>query len=206
MNDVDVRRATVARWFDSVTRRTTTGLAERTSRRGFLGRLGGVLAGAGALPLLPVERAFGAEESDAAPPPAGDAPEMAALTEFGDPQSCDYWRYCGLGGTLCACCGGSESTCPPGAEPSPITWVGTCRNPVDDRQYLISYNDCCGKAVCPRCFCHRTEGTKPVYFASKSNNILWCFGVDSHAYHCTVAAVIGEVPEDSAAAEADGTG
>ena len=206
MNNMGVRRAMLARWFDAATRRTTAGLAERTSRRGFLGRLGGVLAGAGTLPLLPVERAFGAEEADEAPLPQGDAPEVAGLTEFGDPQSCDYWRYCGLGGALCACCGGSESTCPPGAEPSPITWVGTCRNPVDDRQYLISYNDCCGKAVCPRCFCHRTEGAKPVYFPSKSNNVLWCFGVASHAYHCTVAAVIGEVTEEAEAGEADATG
>lgn len=198
--------AVLTRWFDAATRRGTTGLAEHTSRRGFLGRIGGVLAGVGALPLLPVERAFGAEEAAQAPMPEGDAPEVAGLTEFGDPRSCDYWRYCGLGGTLCACCGGTESSCPPGAEMSPITWVGTCRNPVDDKQYLISYNDCCGKAVCPRCFCHRSEGAKPVYFPSKSNNILWCFGTQSHAYHCTLAAVLGEAPENGAGAEAEATG
>ena len=149
------------------------------------------------LPLLPVERAFGAEEA-AQEDAEGEA---AALREFGDPKSCDYWRYCALGGALCACCGGGVNTCPPGAEPSPITWIGTCRNPVDGKQYLISYNDCCGKAVCPRCFCHRTEGAKPVYFPSKSNNVLWCFGTASTAYHCTVAAVIGEAPEDAAEGE-----
>ena len=87
------------------------------------------------------------------------------------------------------------TSCPPGAEPSPITWVGTCHNPADGKDYLISYNDCCGKAICTRCFCHRTERDRPVYFPSKSNDILWCFGTESHAYHCTVAVVLSEASE-----------
>ena len=189
--------AAVARWLDTATRRTTARLAARTSRRGFLGRVGVLLAGAGALPLLPVARSFGAEEASEPEPPSADEAGVETLTEFGDPQSCDYWRYCALGGSLCACCGGSASACPPGAAPSPITWVGTCRNPADGKQYLISYNDCCGKEFCPRCYCSRTEGAKPVYFPSKSNNVLWCFGVDSNAYHCTVAAVLGAAPDEA---------
>lgn len=186
MNRPNPPDARLSGWLDTAARRGTTALADRTSRRGFLGRLGAVLAGAGALPLLPVERTFSAE-----PAPAADAPSVTGLKEFGDQQSCDYWRYCALGGALCACCGGSASACPPGTEPSPITWVGTCFNPADGKRYLISYNDCCGKAGCQRCFCHRTEGAKPVYFPARSESILWCFGVHSNAYHCTVAAVIG---------------
>jgi methylamine dehydrogenase light chain len=151
-------------------------LARDHGRRSFLAKLGTLVAGASVLPLLPVARAFGAE----------------GLQEIGDPRSCDYWRYCALGGTLCSCCGGTMSSCPPGAEASPVTWVGTCKNPVDDQDYLISYNDCCGKAVCARCGCHNTERDKPVYFPSKSNDILWCFGTESHAYHCTVAVVMGK--------------
>ena len=174
-NRLNPQGAVLTRWLDSAARGGATAMANRTSRRGFLGRLGATLAGAGALPLLPVERASGGEASHR-PAPGGDAPALTALKEFGDRESCDYWRYCALGGALCACCGGDASTCPPGTEPSPVTWVGTCFNPADGRQYLISYNDCCGKAVCPRCFCNRTEGAKPAYFPVRSSNILWCFG------------------------------
>lgn len=161
---------------DDTMRHSSRQLAKRSSRRRFIGRLGAFLVGASALPLLPVSRA-NAE---------------SGLPEMGDPQSCDYWRYCALGGTLCTCCGGSLTTCPPGAEPSPISWVGTCHNPVDDKDYLISYNDCCGKATCTRCFCHRAERDLPVYSPSKANDILWCFGTESREYHCTVAVVLGE--------------
>ena len=167
-------------WLDRRTMNSTRTLARRTSRRGFISKLGTLMAGAAVFPLLPVARAF-AQES---------------MMDIGDPKSCDYWRYCALSGTLCSCCGGSPTSCPPGAEPSPITWVGTCKNPVDDRDYLISYNDCCGKAVCARCSCHNTERDKPMYFPSKSNEVLWCFGTQSRAYHCTVAVVLGEAAEN----------
>lgn len=72
-----------------------------------------------------------------------------------------------------------------------MTWVGTCRNPVDDRDYLIYYSDCCGKAFCERCECHNTERERPVYYAAKSANALWCFGTESRAYHCTMGIVLG---------------
>ena len=165
--------------FDETVISSSRWLAKHSSRRHFIGRLGALLVGASALPLLPVARAYAADQTD-------------GLKEMGDPQSCDYWRYCALGGTLCTCCGGSLTTCPPGAEPSPISWVGTCRNPVDDKDYLISYNYCCGKTVCGRCGCHRAERDLPVYSPSKANDILWCFGTKSHAYNCTVAVVLGE--------------
>lgn len=151
-------------------------LARSTSRRSLLAQVGTLLSGAAILPLLPVARALAAE----------------SVAELGDPQSCDYWRYCALGGALCACCGGTYNACPPGAEPSPVTWVGTCRNPADDREYLISYNDCCGKSVCDRCWCHNTERERPVYFPSKTSSVLWCFGTESRAYHCTIGVVLGE--------------
>jgi methylamine dehydrogenase light chain len=166
-------------WLDSSANRSSRQLARRTSRRSFIARLGMAIAGMAMLPLLPVIRALAAE----------------SLQETGDPKSCDYWRYCAIDGTLCSCCGGTHKSCPPGAEPSPITWIGTCRNPVDDKDYVISYNDCCGKTVCDRCGCHNTEREKPVYYPSKSGAVLWCFNTKNRAYHCTVAAVIAEATE-----------
>jgi len=169
-------RQRISAWLDRKTTERSRSLARQTSRRSFIARLGAMLAGVSALPLLPVARALAAE----------------SVSEIGDPQSCEYWRYCALGGYLCSCCGGSMNSCPPGSEPSPVTWVGTCHNPVDDTDYLISYADCCGKAFCARCSCHNTERERPVYYPGKSNSVLWCFGTESREYHCTVALVLGE--------------
>ncbi len=160
----------VDEWFAGLAR----GLARRTSRRGFLATLGALLAGGALRPLLPVAR-------------AGE-PE-------GDPGSCEYWRYCAIDGFLASCCGGTHTSCPPGTQMAPITWLGTCRNPADGKQYVISYNDCCGKDVCGRCFCRRTEGDRPVYYTHKANDIDWCMGTTSVIYNSTVAVVVGVATE-----------
>ena len=164
--------------FDRFFERRARHLARTTSRRSLLKGLGGLLVGAGSIPLLPVARAAAPES---AKPPQ----------ESGDPSSCDYWRYCAIDGYLCDCCGGSYNSCPPGTEMSPITWIGTCRNPVDGRNYVISYNDCCGKSSCGACLCMRDEGDRPLYRSDKSNDINWCLGTASFVYHCSTAIVIG---------------
>src|SRR5437870_1480218 len=172
------------RWLDRLCEGATRALARRTSRRSFLTRLGTALAGTAVLPLLPVARAATDEH------PA--VPDDAALDgELGDPKSCNYWRHCAIDGFLCACCGGSQNTCPPGTEMSPLTWIGTCRNPGDGKDYIISYNDCCGQSLCMRCRCTRTEGERPLYLTMKNNDLLWCFGTQSRAVNCSVAVVLG---------------
>jgi methylamine dehydrogenase light chain len=74
---------------------------------------------------------------------------------------------------------------------SPVTWIGTCRNPADGRDYVISYNDCCGKGECGRCYCNRNEGDKPVYVPARANDIDWCMGSVGVVYNSTVALVLG---------------
>jgi len=163
-------------WLDKIMERFSRRSARMTSRRGVLAGAGAALLGTAAFPLLPVNRAKG-EDIDEDP---------------GDPKSCDYWRYCAIDGFLCACCGGSHTACPPGTIMSPITWVGTCINPADNKAYIISYNDCCGKSGCGRCTCTRNEGDKPMYLPSQANNINWCSGSSADiVYNCSTAIIIG---------------
>ena len=163
--------------------------ASRSSRRGFLGWLGTALlgvVGVGAFPLLPVRRAFALE-----PAPTDPSVELPE----GNPEQCGYWRYCAIDGFLSSCCGGTHTTCPPGTQMSPVTWLGTCRNPEDGKHYVISYNDCCGKTMCGRCECNRNEGERPPYHWYRNNDINWCAGAKSQLYHCSTAIVIGQATE-----------
>lgn len=160
--------------YDDMVERVTRRLAQTVSRRSVLRSLGGLLVGAAGLPPLPVARGRrdGAPGSD-------------------DPTSCDYWRYCAIDGFLCACCGGSATSCPPGTESAAITWVGTCRNAGDGRQYIVAYNDCCGKGSCGRCLCNRNEGDKPLYRPTSANDYNWCVGSNAGVpYHCTVSRIV----------------
>jgi methylamine dehydrogenase light chain len=163
------------RWITQLTR----AVARRTSRRGFLGQLATLFLGAATLPLLPVARARAAAAGE--PDPA---------TPAGNPGDCDYWRHCAIDGFLCSCCGGTQHSCPPGTEQSPVTWIGTCRNPADGKDYVISYNDCCGKHICGLCYCHTNKGDKPIYYPSRSNDINWCYGTTSVIYNCSTAIVV----------------
>ncbi len=165
------------KWLDRYVERASRRVAQQSSRRGLLKGLGFLLVGSAAVPLLPVARA--AEETN------------AMDEDPGDPNQCDYWRYCAIDGFLCSCCGGTKSACPPGTEMSPITWIGTCRNPADGKNYIISYNDCCGKSSCGACLCTRNESDTPIYRPQTANDINWCLGTKSSVYHCSTALVVG---------------
>lgn len=183
---------------DTFSENTARKVARHTSRRGFLGKFGALIVGASTIPLLPVARAasednFKGKTSGASTGRPGISPQSSlSVEEEGDPTSCDYWRYCGLGGQLCACCGGSANACPPGSEMSLLAWVGTCHNPVDGKNYIISYNDCCGKPICKRCSCHpHNPDNRPVVRPQSSDGYLWCLGMKESTLTCTTANVIG---------------
>ena len=129
---------------DRIGERFVRRVARGTSRRGFLGRIAGAMAVASTIPLLPVARASAADKGKG----SGPLTDFERNAQTTDPNSCDYWRHCAIDGLICGCCGGGVHTCPPGAEPSPSAWVGTCLNPDDGRHYLIAYRDCCGKTGC----------------------------------------------------------
>ncbi len=169
------------KWLDSMTETSARAIARRTSRRGLLGSLGAMLVGTCALPLLPVARGA---ETPARPGAGGDKSQ--------DPSACEYWRHCAIDGFLCGCCGGTQNSCPPGTEQSAVTWVGTCHNPADGQDYVISYNDCCGKTTCGRCLCNRNERDSPLYVPFQSNDYDWCSGSSKAniPYHCSTARIV----------------
>lgn len=160
---------------DGAVERAGRGAARAHGRRSFLARMGGAVVGAAALtPILPFDRrahAAGGEASDV----------------------CAYWRNCALDGYLCADTGGSETSCPAGSEASSVSWVGTCHNPDDERDYLVSYNDCCGKAMNPNAtFCFTSERERPGYRMGLYNDINWCMAnTEATGYYCTVSVVVG---------------
>jgi len=182
------------RWFDSFAEGSARSLAKRTSRRSFIGSVGALLIGASAVPLLPVARGAAAAEAQGTKPAeagAGKPPDDKSK-HVNDPTSCDYWRHCAIDGYLCGCCGGSENSCPPGTQMSAVTWVGTCHNPIDGKDYVVSYNDCCGKSTCGRCLCNRNERDTPLYIPFQSNDYNWCSGSGKAnvPYHCSTARIV----------------
>lgn len=169
--------------FESGARR----LARHTSRRGFLAAAGRLLVAAAAFPILPVDRQNVARASTL--PRKG----FAARAQATDAAKCNYWRYCSIDGTLCACCGGTADACPPGTISPPSSWVGSCLNPLDGKTYLVAYRDCCGKSLCARCSCRSSEGATPVYRPQTNQDIVWCFGTDQMIYHCSISTVLAQV-------------
>lgn len=149
--------------------------AQRVGRRSFLSSLGIAIAGTAALPILPFDRSNGRALAD-------------SVRDDGD-EECEYWRYCAIDGYLCSCCGGSLASCPPGTEVSAVSWVGTCLNPKDNKSYLISYNDCCGRSACGECLCTNSVGERPGYRIGIHNDVNWCMANTDSMYHCTVVAI-----------------
>jgi amicyanin-dependent methylamine dehydrogenase small subunit len=177
-------------FIDRLTEENSRSLARQTSRRSLLAKVGRVALGAAiALPVLPFDRT---SQAHAAGGHGGGSQKRgkAGVTD------CDYWRYCSVDGFLCSCCGGSSTTCPPGTSPSKVTWVGTCHNPEDGRDYLVSYNDCCGRTTCGRCFCNTNQGDRPGYRLGVHNDVNWCMSNESSMYHCTVSVIVGVAEKD----------
>ncbi len=169
------------RWLDQFGETMTRKLAHTASRRSVLSSISKVLVGSAfVMPVLPIARnASAAQKTDL---------DVATEEEL---TSCEYWRHCAVDGFLCHCCGGSATSCPPGSEPSPISWVGTCHNPNDGKDYLVSYHDCCGKTACGRCYCGGQVRERPGYEFFLHNDVNWCMANTNTIYHCTVSIIIG---------------
>jgi len=171
------------RWLDKFGENLSRSVAHRASRRSMLRKVGKMMVGSAfVLPVLPVARAA---RNDLHP---SLDPNAVSEEEF---NSCDYWRHCAVDGFLCSCCGGTATTCPPGSTPSPISWVGTCHNPHDGKDYLVSYHDCCGKTACNRCQCNTQVRERPGYEFFLHNDINWCMANENSTFHCTTSVLVG---------------
>lgn len=165
--------------FDGAVERQARKDASSHGRRSFLSKIGTALIGTAVVPMLPFDRFNEAR-----------AGSMKTRQDV-DQNACDYWRYCALDGQLCSCCGGGPSICPPGTEASKVSWIGTCENPTDKRHYLVSYNDCCGKAPCDECDCNNHERDMPGYRMGRNSGVHWCMANNSARAQCTVAVIVG---------------
>lgn len=164
---------TLFKKFDKTVETNIRSTARTHGRRSFLARAGSMMLGAAvATPILPFDR------------------RANASTAVED--ACSYWRQCAIDGFLCSESGGSLTTCPPGSTVSAVSWVGTCNNPDDGKDYLVSYNDCCGKpALHSATFCNNNKGERPGYKMGLYNDINWCMANTDKGYHCTVSVVVG---------------
>jgi len=165
---------------DKRTENLTRKVAQTNGRRSFITKAGLLLLGTAVIPVLPFDRTAGmafAEEEKAGDP--------------NDEHACEYWRYCAMDGNMCNECGGTITSCPAGSEASKVSWVGTCLNPNDGKDYLVSYNDCCGRAMCTGTACLTSIRERPGYRMGLHNDINWCMANTSKGYHCTVALLVG---------------
>lgn len=151
-------------WLDRFFEHQTRRAAQRTGRRSMLATLGKVMVGTMALPVLPFDRSAHAAVAHGG---------KAAGPQANDETACDYWKYCAVDGFLCSCCGGSSTTCPPGTEPSRVSWVGTCHNPADGKDYMVR------------------ERERPGYRLGVHNDVNWCMSNDSTMFHCTTSIILG---------------
>lgn len=110
-----------------------------------------------------------------------------------DLMSCDYWKYCVIDGWFCSCCGGMLSSCLLGMMFLLIMWIGICCNLYDGLDYIVLYNDCCGKILCGKCFCNCNECEKLLYKLLLNNDINWCMVNGNLNYYCLVLVLLGVV-------------
>jgi methylamine dehydrogenase light chain len=173
---------------DRIIERLARNLAGGLSRRSLLARLGAALVVAPSFPLLPINRASAADSDSSAQAKTA----FARAAQATDENQCNYWRYCAIDGALCSCCGGGVHTCPPGTQPSPTSWVGSCVHPNSGKTFLIAYHDCCGTVACNQCNCASGDRATQSYRPQTNGDILWCFGLSGMQYHCSTAVLVGE--------------
>ena len=170
------QRETAMKWLDGIIENRSRDVARLSSRRGFLGALGAVVAGAGAVPLLPVARASTSAVDDVPAQATGHPPRTRVIRP---PASTGATAASTVS---CAAVAAARRTparparkCRPSPGSAPAATpptAGTTSSPT---------TTAAARAVRPRCLCNRNEDDKPVYRPQANNDINWCMGTQSTA-------------------------
>jgi len=177
------------RWIDRQLERLCSFFAMNGAPDGGVARLGYAFAGVAAERHLPVERVgvfdqrlhrdrddggkwTGMNGSSVRAGGTDDRDTSGAVTASSG-GICAQPQYCNIYGKPCACCGGSDASCPSGTNKGAY-WSGSCggRN--------IWFTDCCnsGGTACP--------SSCPFCANSSSGQPSWCAAAGPH-YVCTLA-------------------
>lgn len=148
---------------DSVFERATNRIYERSSRRGFVSKIGKflmIITGVGVAQILPVDR-------------------TVQIAEASYPSDCNQWYQCGVATySTCKCCINQACACPNGSTIGSF-WAACCYSPLSQRNYYVYYYDCCGSAACAdTCGC----------FRGSNNTQNWCGGAGSYVV-CTASCI-----------------
>jgi len=179
--------------FDRLTEQVLRGFASRTSRRSVFSLLGGMLAGAASLPLLPVAK--GADGPPANPNDPNSGEPAAQLS--GNPQD----PAIGPSATTGAIAPSTARFAPATAAPSPAARPAPrCRRSPGSALAAIppisatTSSRTTTVAAASRgaaCACQNNNGDRPVVRPQTNNEVTWCFGTKSQSYTCTVALILG---------------
>lgn len=177
------------KWMDRITESLADVLARNVSSQGGFAWVGCQVAGVKVITHLPVDRRShqnhlhlfaskkdslrGETRGTRVPERVPNFPPLAKPYDATDAAvSCSESKYCWIHGRPCACCGGSDTSCPAGTVRGSL-WSYCCNH------RLILYYDCCGGTLtCP-------AGCP---FCNNSSEPNWCGGAGGNRYVCTQAA------------------
>jgi methylamine dehydrogenase light chain len=178
---------------DRLAEKMLRGFASRTSRRNVFSILGGLLAGAAALPLLPVAKGGEAEGADPSDPNSGAEAAQVLRQSAGSGRSHQVRLLALLRDRRIA-----------------VLVLRRHRHLVSARYGDVAHHldrhlpQSRGSAQLHhlvqrllrrsrwgRCACQNNQGDRPIVRPQTNNEVTWCFGTKSQSYTCTVALILG---------------
>ena len=172
------------KWLDDFFENRTRAVAQHTSRRSALLKIGRVLVGSAfILPVLPFDRSPRAQHGAVDDGKHDPLDPISAASTGATVRSTV---------TLCTCCGGSDYELPAGNGSVLSDLDRNLRKP-GRRQTLSCQLQRLLRRQPPAAavFVTKTKANDPAYRMGVHNDINWCMGNESSIYHCTVSIILG---------------